>query len=426
MADIVPGLLDQIKGLIEESHSNSEEIQKLTEKLALRQAEMGDAHDYAKEIGEILSEALKKTVRAEVLPDGRMYFNIASRVLEPNLKQAYSEASEYTGEVIQQSLEDQGYRVRSKTREANPDKIKGIVDRVSSEPDFNDIAWILGDTVVTFVERAVEDTIQDNAEFMMKARIPARVKRHSRGYCCEWCQSLQGEWEYPGVPREVWARHNHCDCIVEYFPVGGETAESVHTKKVRKTTRGERILDRMEQRLREKEERFNNTNPLSFSKAITNSKESIPEDMRWRVDAGSPEDYIEKGIKLHTTAGGSTVAVKASGDIVSVSRAGGDDVRGYQLLEMAVKNGGDRLDSYSGNHIFYTRNGFEPVSWCKFDPKWAPEDWEPEYGEEHIIFYKYTGQKTEETAREFMERIPASVDYDEAQALRDLNIKKKG
>jgi hypothetical protein len=102
-----------------------------------------------------------------------------------------------------------------------------------------------------------------------------------------------------------------------------------------------------------------------------------------------------------------------------------------KMMELAVKNGGVKLDSYSGNHGFYLRCGFEPVSWCKWDEKFKPDDWNPKKGDkrEPIIFYKYTGNKviidpedSDKEAKKWMKSVKPCKDYDEACSVRDKEI----
>lgn len=91
---------------------------------------------------------------------------------------------------------------------------------------------------------------------------------------------------------------------------------------------------------------------------------------------------------------------------------------------MAVANGGKKLDSYEGNHSFYMRNGFEPISWCKWDDEFAPPDWKQDYEKEDIIFYRYTGKPTTESLADFKKRVAASADYSEAAKLRDNSLEE--
>ena len=167
-----------------------------------------------------------------------------------------------------------------------------------------------------------------------------------------------------------------------------------------------------------------------FTSALTNAKAAVekerPEDA-WRVDSPSAEEFDEyhPGAKKYITQGGSTFAVTSDGDIVGVCRKKGDSKRGHDLLKIAVANGGKKLDSYEGNHKFYTRNGFEPVSWCKWDDEFTPPGWKAGRDEkEDVIFYKYVGKPISESIEDFKARVPVSADYGAAQKLRDEGIKK--
>ena len=164
-----------------------------------------------------------------------------------------------------------------------------------------------------------------------------------------------------------------------------------------------------------------------FSAAVKKAKETVPAEKAWRVTAHTQEELDQDypGAKLHTTKGGSTVAVTQDGDIVSVCKNGNDrETRGRDLLAMAVENGGKKLDSYSGNHSFYTKCGFEPVSWCEWNDEYAPDGWTEERdAREPIIFYKYTGKMTRESAEDFFARVSASKDYDAAKNSRDKSMK---
>ncbi len=157
-------------------------------------------------------------------------------------------------------------------------------------------------------------------------------------------------------------------------------------------------------------------------------KTCLPEDA-WRV--ADYECNIEEfkvshpNATLHITAGGSTVAVEENGDIIAVCKNDNDTVSGSYLIQLAVANGGTKLDSYAGNHKFYCKNGFEPVSWCAFNEEYAPHDWDKNRDKlEPIIFYRYTGKKHVESVEEFYTRVEESKDYDTAMEIRDNKIEE--
>ena len=101
-------------------------------------------------------------------------------------------------------------------------------------------------------------------------------------------------------------------------------------------------------------------------------------------------------------------------------------MRGKELLAHAVEQGGTKLDAYQGLFGFYTKCGFEPVSWCKWDEQYAPSDWKKgRDAPEHIIFYKYTGNKSKySSAQNFFDNVKPSEDYDAAKDYRDRELSK--
>lgn len=178
--------------------------------------------------------------------------------------------------------------------------------------------------------------------------------------------------------------------------------------------------------------KFRQIKSTEFHKSIDEAKNSRPEADRWRVDVHDAKDYDDRECKLFVTAGGSTVAVDKDGDIISVCRKSGD-VRGVgaELLAEAVRNGGVKLDSFGGNHKFYTSNGFEPVSWTPFNEQYAPPGWKDSgCGKEEVIFYRYVGKgNVKYTDKEAFLRDtkPFTGDdgYDNAQKYRDSQIRRK-
>lgn len=172
---------------------------------------------------------------------------------------------------------------------------------------------------------------------------------------------------------------------------------------------------------------FGGQTSAAFSKAVKTAKENMAKtrpEVSWRVTAHTQEELDKEypGAKLHTTPGGSTAAVTTDGDIISICKNPTDTVRGKDLIAMAVANGGKKLDSYSGNHAFYVKCGFEPVSWCQWDDQYAPDDWDLSKGckREPVVFYKYTGNTSQyKTADDFFNAVPASEDYDTAMKTRD-------
>lgn len=164
-----------------------------------------------------------------------------------------------------------------------------------------------------------------------------------------------------------------------------------------------------------------NTN--QFRETLIKVKSLHPPDVKWRVDVHEAQDY--KDCKLYITNHDSTIAITKDKDIISVCANPTKDNKdsGRTLMEYAVKQGGVKLDSFDGNYRFYRKCGFEPVSWCKFDPEFSPQGWKPEYKSENVIFFKYTGKKSEyEYPEDFYNSVKPSKDYDTAMNKRDREL----
>lgn len=169
-----------------------------------------------------------------------------------------------------------------------------------------------------------------------------------------------------------------------------------------------------------------NSTPEDFAAAVAAAQATCPPEKAWRVSAYDADHY-KSGIKvLHVTEGGSCFAVTEDGDIVSVCGSANDSqTRGRDLMRMAVENGGVKLDSFAGNHGFYTKMGFEPVSWTPFNEEYAPPGWKAEYQKEPVIFYKYTGNTNQPSVAEFTSKVPPCTGengYDDAMAIRDNSL----
>ena len=224
--DIVPDLLTKIQTEFEEARLDSEVLKSLLSKLQSKSAGYLDANEYAIELGEILSKVLRGSVSPSNLPDGKMYYNIAKRLLTETLGRNFELISGYAQQV-QKNLNDEvkiGLKVQ--VPELNQDRIAGLVNRISSEAEFSQIAWILKEPIVNFSQSIIDDSIQKNAEFQKKVGLAPVIERHSTGHCCDWCQSLVGKYLYGKEPPRFYRRHQRCQCTIDYHPKNGKQQNS--------------------------------------------------------------------------------------------------------------------------------------------------------------------------------------------------------
>lgn len=222
MEDVAPGLLKQIQGEYRRRIQASKVLAEYEQDIKAGRADYEGAAEAARELGEILAAVYQNQLSSEVLPDGKMYYNIALRILDPTMKENYENAADYA-EAAQKILnENAGLGVKAIRPALNQDAIDGLVNRISSEEQFDEIKWILNAPVKTFTQKVVDESVRKNAEFHYKAGLKPKIVRKSSGKCCAWCSKMAGVYSYPDVPKDVYRRHDNCNCTVEYDPGSGK------------------------------------------------------------------------------------------------------------------------------------------------------------------------------------------------------------
>lgn len=238
--DVLPAILQEVQERFESDFGKSEIVRNAFETLKAKKATYKTANEFAIEVGEILSKALGASLIADKLPDGKMYYNIAQRLLSDVLGRNYEIISGYTRDVQKKLNTDAKISLKVQVPELNQDRIAGIVNRLASEEKFEDVSWLFGEPIVNFSQSIIDDSIQKNAEFHYKSGLQPEIVRKSYFHCCDWCQEVQGSYKYPRVPRDVYRRHQHCRCTVDYDPKSGKVKD-IWSKIWRKTDESDKI-----------------------------------------------------------------------------------------------------------------------------------------------------------------------------------------
>ncbi|NLL91202.1 MAG: hypothetical protein GX222_02135 [Ruminococcaceae bacterium] len=231
--DIAPELLLKIQQDFQRSIEENTRIKELFKLLKSQKATYAEANEYAILIGENLAATFKKHITSDVLPDGRMYYNIADRILKNTLENNHKLIADYSAEVQAALNKQAGIGIKALKPELNIDRIEGIVNRVASEENFDNVSWILDEPVVNYSQSVVDAAIKINAAFHFKSGLSPRIIRTSTGKCCDWCNKLVGVYDYQSVRdtgNDVFRRHRFCKCTVEYDPRDSKKV-NVHTHK---------------------------------------------------------------------------------------------------------------------------------------------------------------------------------------------------
>jgi len=243
--DIVPELLANIEQEFDLRTFDNPKLKMAIQQLRDKLATYRNVNEFAVEIGEILASTLKGQITGDTLPDGKMYYNIAERILNTTMKKNYDLISGYAADVQTELNHKAGLHLKGQKPSLNKDRINGIVNRVSNEDDFSKIKWILDEPIVNFSQSIVDDAIKTNADFHLKAGLSPSIERTATGNPCDWCKAVEGVYNYPDVPKDVFRRHRHCRCNVDYDPKTGKR-QNVWSKKWKEQERYDKIEARKE------------------------------------------------------------------------------------------------------------------------------------------------------------------------------------
>lgn len=230
MEDVAPKLLKDISedfGILLDGNFT---ISDVYEKIKDCTATYDDASKFSIEVGEALVQAFKNNLSSGTLPDGKMYYNIGKRVVEPLMIEDFDLISEICQHVQDILNKKANIGIKAIKPDLNRDRIDGIINRLSSESDFDEVAWILDEPVRNFSQSIVDEVAKINAVFQYDAGLSPKIERVIAGNCCDWCRSLIGIYDYPDVPQDVYRRHDYCRCKVEF--VAGKTKRNVHNDNV--------------------------------------------------------------------------------------------------------------------------------------------------------------------------------------------------
>ncbi len=243
--DIVPELLEKIQNEFKNKTAKSDIIKKKILALQNKNVTHKDSNEFAIEVGRILSEALKANITSETLPDEKVYYNIAKRLIEPTLKTNYEIIGDYSRDVQQLLNQKSSISLKSIKPEVNQDRIDGIINKITGYESFEEGKWLLDEPIINFSQSIVDDTIKRNVDFQHKAGLKPKIIRKEVGNCCDWCKEVVGVYVYPDVPEDVYKRHRYCRCTVDYLPGNGKK-QDVWSKKWIDVDKDDKIIVRKE------------------------------------------------------------------------------------------------------------------------------------------------------------------------------------
>lgn len=221
MEDIGAKLYELIKDEFDKVTAADPFLRAVAERIAKGSATMEDVSLYAGQLGFRLKEAIRHNISAEALPNGRMYYNIAEKILSPTLHNNYDLVNDIASQVQEQLDQAAGIRIKPQQAAYPEDRVHTAINAAAA-PDIDEETMIrrMSSPAENITASFADDYMQKNADFRSKAGFKSYIVRKDHSGCCEWCARQAGKYEYPGVPEDVFGRHDNCTCTLTYHTDG--------------------------------------------------------------------------------------------------------------------------------------------------------------------------------------------------------------
>ena len=127
--DVAPDLLEKIMNEYSNQIKNNSYITSFEKKLVKKTAKDSDVSLYGDELGSCAAKAFLKYITPDNLPDGKLYWNVAERIINVLLKDVYTRVN-YAADIVQ-GINDKRDNIKIKPQHAPfpKEKIHDLIDK---------------------------------------------------------------------------------------------------------------------------------------------------------------------------------------------------------------------------------------------------------------------------------------------------------
>ncbi len=253
--DIVPELESDAKKIFDSLIKNDEELKSIENRMLKSQPQYGDVYQYANRIGELRTQALKKAIEKNGLPNDTMYYNIADRLISPALKSDCDLIDKWCRTIAEKQNKAARLGLNIHESKFDRDKADGIVEAISGRP-LEEAQTVLDSVIVTNYQKTIDSFIRGEAELHSRVGLHPQISRIATSCACKWCKELSGRYDYPDkMPADVFRRHSNCGCTIEYWPGDGRS-QNVHDKSWKSAEENRVTREDLEKAVSKKQRKF--------------------------------------------------------------------------------------------------------------------------------------------------------------------------
>lgn len=235
MSEFTDLILNEVKTKYEAAVKADKTISKLLEKIKTAKT-YAVAYKYAVRLGDHLAKELKIAFDS-ISDDEEIYYGSAMQILEPMMRELHNDVAS-KAVIVQENINaNAGMRIKPVKPQIDDFNIRDLARKLSGGA----VLSVITEEINHFSQKAVDNTIYDNAEFDNSLGFEITVTRtyddvgnHDGAQPCEFCLSREGtktfkDWS-EAAGDEIFQRHAGCECTIEYER-SGQTSNIVKNYK---------------------------------------------------------------------------------------------------------------------------------------------------------------------------------------------------
>lgn len=239
-------LYEAILKTFERKLKQDKTIKYLKKKISSETATMLDAKEYALTAGQYLEEAIRSCVNAEALPDGKMVYEIADKIIGNPLRYSKSLVDEVCSSIQLAENIKSGIGLKPVIPPQREETIKAVISKISAAETYSEKILKEAVDIPTWSLQDVDSFIKNNTDFMNRSGIRMLIIRTYEGkhfdphrgkggsmQDCKFCmqRATDGWVDYDSVDRdEIFRRHVGCRCEI-LTKKSGEKIQSAWSKE---------------------------------------------------------------------------------------------------------------------------------------------------------------------------------------------------
>ena len=239
-------LRNEIQKQIDNGIKNSSKLSSYAKKIRNGNGTYKDLYDYSSAMSAYVKSGISVTLAKYVGDEMNAVFlkeidgMLGSEILKPLFENYHGSLINLSASKMQQDLKALSLGIKPIKTDATYTRLYDLLKPFDDATELKQVFdYLEGERIEQFYNASLDEFIQENAAFQYEAGLTTVLVRTANGNCCEFCNNLEGIYEYDGTPEcgtgeNVFARHTGCTCTIDVRTERAKSFERVNNYRRQK------------------------------------------------------------------------------------------------------------------------------------------------------------------------------------------------